>query len=56
MGANGRSDKTAVEFGERMEELEVEKSEIDELEKLIRKVKEKVIIKGRRRECDKIVG
>lgn len=44
------SDKTGMEFGKRMEELEMEKGGVDEaLEKLIKKVKEKIRFKRRRR-------
>lgn len=44
------SDKVGVEFGERRKELEVRKGGIDEeLEELIRKIKDRVIMKRKER-------
>lgn len=43
------SDKAGTEFEERTEELKVENSEVDVLDKLIKKVKERIIMKRRRK-------
>lgn len=45
------SDKAGIKYGEKTEELEVKKSGIDDkLEELIKKIKERVIKKKRKKE------